>query len=378
MKKKYQVVVVGGGLGGLTTALHLRKFNIDCLVIEKNNYPLHKVCGEYVSNEVLPYLQYLGVDPIASNAKKIAKYLISTTNGKAVHGKLDLGGFGMSRYCLDSILFKQFQKAEGTLCQDQVVDIQFTTDEFRIKTAKGTEFTAQFVVGAFGKRSNIDKHLGRSFIGRKSHWLAVKAHYEAELNDDLVALHNFEGGYCGLSKIENDLVNACYLVTYDSFKKQKDIEAFQQNVMTENPYLKHFFEHSILAFKKPLSISQVSFNKKKAVEEHILMVGDTAGLIHPLCGNGMAMAIHAAKLCAETLVQFFKSEVGTRAEVELIYQKQWKLNFSKRLKTGRLLSKVFLNNQLSNMIMNSSQIFPGLVPQIINRTHGATLTTETA
>jgi flavin-dependent dehydrogenase len=40
----------------------------------------------------------------------------------------------------------------------------------------------------------------------------------------------------------------------------------------------------------------VSFEEKKNVEDHMLMIGDTAGLIHPLCGNGMAMAIHSAKL----------------------------------------------------------------------------------
>ncbi|NER15626.1 NAD(P)/FAD-dependent oxidoreductase [Spongiivirga citrea] len=376
MKKKFQVVIIGGGLGGLTTALHLSKSNIECLIIEKSAYPSHKVCGEYVSNEVLPYLQYLGVDPILANAKNISKYLISTKKGKTVHGKLDLGGFGISRYCLDNLMFKQLQEAGGILYQDQVVAVQFNNDEFQIKTANRTEFVAQFVVGAFGKRSNLDKYLDRDFIQKKSHWLAIKAHYQANFDDSLVALHNFDGGYCGLSKVENDMVNVCYLVTYNSFKKEKDVEAFQKNVMTTNPHLKKFFQDAIPDFDQPLSISQVSFEKKEPIEKHLLMVGDTAGLIHPLCGNGMAMAIHAAKICSEALIQFFSGDLPSRNEVEKVYKNDWKLNFSKRLKTGRLLSKVFLNNRLSNIMMNSSQVFPELVPQIINKTHGDILTLE--
>jgi len=279
MKRKYQVVVIGGGLGGLTTALHLTKSGIDCLVIEKNSYPSHKVCGEYVSNEVVPYLQHLSVDPLASGAKRISKYLISTKTGKTVQGNLSMGGFGISRYCLDNLMFEQLEKIGGAIYQDQVVSVQFTDDHFYITTSKGEEFRSEFVIGAFGKRSNLDKSLDRGFIQKKSHWLAIKAHYKSDFEEDVVALHNFEGGYCGLSKVEDNSVNACYLVTYDSFKKESGIAAFQQNVMTKNPYLNEFFQNSKIAFKEPLSISQVSFSQKNPVEQHILMVGDTAGLI---------------------------------------------------------------------------------------------------
>ncbi|MDA7730158.1 FAD-dependent oxidoreductase [Salibacteraceae bacterium] len=47
---KYQVIVIGGGLGGLCSALHLSLKGIKVLLIEKNAYPKHKVCGEYISN----------------------------------------------------------------------------------------------------------------------------------------------------------------------------------------------------------------------------------------------------------------------------------------------------------------------------------------
>ena len=75
-KNKFDIIIVGGGLAGLTTALHLANNNCKVCLIEKNEYPHHKVCGEYVSNEVLSYLEILGIDPFLEGAKKITKFEI--------------------------------------------------------------------------------------------------------------------------------------------------------------------------------------------------------------------------------------------------------------------------------------------------------------
>ena len=60
---KYEVVIIGGGLAGLSAAIDLKKRGRSVGLIEKASFPRHKVCGEYVSNEVLPYLQSIGFDP---------------------------------------------------------------------------------------------------------------------------------------------------------------------------------------------------------------------------------------------------------------------------------------------------------------------------
>ena len=86
MKKKpaFDVIIVGGGLAGLTSAIHLSKQNKQVLLVEKNEYPKHKVCGEYISNEVLPYLNSLGIHPINDGAKKIKKVHISTIKSNLI------------------------------------------------------------------------------------------------------------------------------------------------------------------------------------------------------------------------------------------------------------------------------------------------------
>ncbi len=249
--KKWDIVIIGGGLAGLTIALHLSNNNCKVCLIEKNEYPHHKVCGEYVSNEVLPYLQSLGIDPLSVGAKKISKFEITDTKGIPVNANLPLGGFGLSRYAFDNLLYQSL-KNKATIVFDTVEKVDFNEKQFTILTQRKDVYKADFVVGSFGKRSNIDSFLKRDFMKQNSSWLAVKNHFEYDFPDDTVALHNFKGGYCGLSKTETNAVNACYLTTFKSFKKYGEIENFQKQELSKNPFLEKFFNEAKPIFKKPL------------------------------------------------------------------------------------------------------------------------------
>jgi len=362
------IVIVGGGLAGLIAAIHLKNNNYTVLVIEKNEFPKHKVCGEYISNEVLPYLKSLGLDINSLQPKHIDKLSFSLVSGKSLNAVLPLGGFGISRYQLDQYLYNQAKERGCVIVQETVTDIAFLDGIFTITTNSDT-YAATIVLGAFGKRSNLDIKLKRNFIQKQSHWLGVKAHYELHFPDDYVGLHHFKGGYCGVSKIENNLVNICYLANYDTFKQYKSIEDYQTKVVCKNPNLKEIFKNASIQFEKPLTISQVSFEEKKCVEAHILMIGDTAGLIHPLCGNGMAMAIHSAKLAAENTIHFLENRIN-RATLENNYINDWNKNFKKRLQTGRRLGKLLQHEKTAQVALKILILFPFILSIIIKKTHG--------
>ena len=367
------IIIIGGGLAGLVSAIHLSKAGLAVTLIEKNEYPKHKVCGEYISNEVLPYLQYLDADPMITGAKKINRFLLSTTRGKTIETTLPLGGFGVSRYTLDHFLSQKAIQNNCTIIQDTVSDVHFANDTFSVTTKEGNELAAKIVIGAFGKRSNMDVKLERSFIENKSPFVAVKTHLKGNFPDDLVALHNFEGGYCGVSQVEDGNLNACYISNYKSFQQYKNIESFQQEVLYKNPHLKKIFETADPVFEKPLTISQISFSNKTSVEDHILMCGDAAGMIHPLCGNGMAMAIHSAKIASELIIDHFNSKIKTRHELETAYEKEWNEAFKKRITTGRILQKFFGKDNLARAVMYGLTHIPGVLPAIIKQTHGKVL-----
>lgn len=370
MKTNADVIIIGGGLAGLTSAIHLSKLGLQVTLIEKNEFPKHKVCGEYISNEVLPYLKWLDLNIAELHPSNITKLQFSTGNGKTIYSNLPLGGFGISRYALDEFLYKKAIANGSKIIQETVETIVFKDNLFTVTTSDNTILKAEIVIGAFGKRSNIDQKLNRNFIRKKAPWLAVKAHYSGDFPDNLVGLHNFKGGYCGVSKVENDRINICYLADYETFKQYKNIEDYQKQVVSQNPHLKAIFENYTLLFEKPLTISQISFEKKEAVENHILMIGDTAGLIHPLCGNGMAIAIHSAKIVSELIYNYYNNEIKSRTELEKKYIQERNANFKKRLRTGRFLSNLLQKQKLSAVLMYILVLFPFLLPKIIKKTHG--------
>ncbi|WP_318312087.1 NAD(P)/FAD-dependent oxidoreductase [Flagellimonas crocea] len=374
--QQVDIIIIGGGLAGLTSAIHLANHNFKVLVIEKNDYPKHKVCGEYVSNEVLPYLKQLGFDPFEYGATRITNFELTTHNNKTITAELPLGGFGMSRYEMDFQLYQLALGQGASVVQDSVVDVVFADDSFQVQTKSNQSFASKIVIGAFGKRSNLDLKLQRPFIAEKSPYLGVKVHVSGSFPENKVALHNFKGGYCGVSKVENGHINLCYITNYKSFKRYKDIDAFQNEVMFKNHALKGIFQNAKIEFDDPLTISQISFSTKNPVENHMVMCGDSAGMIHPLCGNGMAMAIKSAQLASGLIVDYLQKKINTRTELEQRYSKAWKKAFGLRLKTGHAIAYLFRQDWLAPKLLVVLRSAPFLVPLIIRMTHGKPMKVE--
>lgn len=115
-----------------------------------------------------------------------------------------------------------------------------------------------------------------------------------------------------MSKIEENKVCICYITTANNLKlSNNSIDAMQQQILSMNPSLELIFEKATFIYKKPLVISQISFQSKSQIHEHILLIGDACGLIAPLCGNGMSMAMHSSKI-AFTQVDLFLQNKITR------------------------------------------------------------------
>ncbi|EDM36628.1 possible oxidoreductase [Pedobacter sp. BAL39] len=369
MSVKKDFLIVGGGLAGLTAAIHLLKAGVPVTIIEKNSYPQHKVCGEYISNEVLPYLNMLGVTLDQLPVTQLRRFQFSPSQGRQILTDLPLGGIGISRYLLDECLYQHALALGCQVIQDKVTHISYASNAFHVELAHHAPLTASLVIAAHGKRDQLDERLSRPFFYKRSPWLAVKAHYKVAFPDDLIGLYTFNGGYCGVSKVENDVVNICYLTSYSSFRKYKNIKEHRAAILYENPQLREIFEKATMINEQPLTISQISFLNKRKVEQHVLMIGDSGGLIHPLCGNGMAMAIHSAKLCAETVISYHSGTMS-RAQMEKRYTSLWKQHFGKRMLMGRILSTLLHQQRLTATLTRFLSVFPSVLRFIIRQTHG--------
>lgn len=369
--RKKKIIVVGGGLAGLIVAIRLARNNFDCTLIEKKTYPFHRVCGEYISSETGAFLKRERLFPDFFNPPVITHLQLSAAAGKATTLPLDLGGFGISRFAYDNFLYEEAKKEGVTfLLNTTVEEILFNEQSFHLKTTDQT-LTADLVIGAFGKRSRLDITLSRGFIKKRSPYVGVKYHALTDQPRHLISLHNFIGGYCGTSKIENNQTNICYLTRRDNIKQYGSIEAMEAHVLHKNPHLKSLFSNATMLFDNPEVINEISFEQKEPVASHVFMTGDAAGMIAPLCGNGMAMAIHAAKILSDLLISQAEQPFN-RNWLEKEYTNRWQKAFAARLWRGRLIqNKLFGTAAGSSFAVNLILHSRFLANFIIRSTHGS-------
>ena len=376
-KPEYDVIIIGGGLAGLVSAIVLGKAKKRVLLLEKKTYPYHKVCGEYVSNEVLGYLQSIGFNPHAHGAASITKLRVSSPSGHNIYASLDMGAFGLSRYVMDNEL-AQLAVKNGAEVQTgvRVTDINLRNEKFTVKTQDGDAYTSHFVIGSWGKRETLDKKLDRQFINKRTRYMAVKYHIHTDYPVDEIGLDNFEGGYSGISRIEDGKYNLCYFYRRpQKAAMHRSIEDFQQQTVCRNPMLKSLFQNSEFLFDAPVVINEISFATKPPVEQHILMCGDSAGLITPLCGNGMSMAITAAKMLTDLLLSsnILNSnliDANKRDALEKAYTTAWDKKFKSRLFWGRTIQGLFGNATVTEASLKLIHAIPPLERTLIKATHG--------
>jgi flavin-dependent dehydrogenase len=365
----YDILIIGGGLSGLISARLLALEGLSVAVIEKNTYPFHRVCGEYISNEVKPFLESIDCFPSALHPTNIDKLTVTAPSGFSLHAKLDMGAFGISRYAFDEFLKNKAEEAGAKIFQgEQISEIKHTSDGFICKSLSQQEYIGKLVIGAQGKRSMIDKQLNRSFVSQRSPYIGVKYHIRTDHANDVIALHNFKDGYCGISKVENNTYCLCYLTTRENLRRYGSIAKMEEAVLYKNPFLKKLFTTATFLYDAPKVINEISFDSKSLADQQVIFCGDAAGMVAPLCGNGMAMAIHSAKLLSECIIQ--NKDTLDEAIIYRAYQKKWNAHFKNRLWIGRTIQKLFGRNSTTEISLRILSLFPFLLQWVISNTHG--------
>ena len=370
----YDVIITGGGLAGLSLSIQLVRAGYRVALFEKESYPYHKVCGEYISLESWNFLEDLGLPLSDWNLPIIRRLLLSAPNGQSLEHELPLGGFGISRYKIDAALAAIARSAGVDLYESvKVTDVVFEKSQFRVETSAGTFYSA-VACGTFGKRSNLDVKWQRTFIRKRSkqlnNYVGVKYHVKGEFPADLIGLHHFKNGYCGVSRIEDEKCCLCYMTTAENLRVSgNSIPEMEKRILRQNPYLEKLFSSMETLFEQPVTISQISFERRTQVEEHILFIGDAAGMAPPLSGNGMSMALHGSKIAFQCINAFLQGQLA-RYELEQDYSDQWNRQFGRRLWMGRFLQRWFGSESRTNLLLSSLKPFPKLVSFLIRQTHG--------
>jgi flavin-dependent dehydrogenase len=319
------VALKGAGPAGSTLAALLARRGCSVALIDRDTFPRDKLCGEFLSYDALPIVEDFGID--LGNAPAITRCRL-VSRRRTYEFEFPRAARGVSRLLLDDRLFRHAVEQGAQPVQATVT----SASSDRVGTDRG-EIRARVVVGAWGRWGRFDQQLERSFVRDRAHRnFGFKRHYGGP-QSDVIELYSFDRGYLGVSAIENGRTNICGLVHSSRLAGHKGRwQSFVDEIRREEPQLESMYARYEPAQDGFLSSEPVIFRARSAVEQGIFMIGDASGVIDPLTGNGMAMAMQSAGL-AELFI--FHVLSGKRDFAEKTYRRRHREFFAPRIRWSR-------------------------------------------
>jgi len=327
------VAILGAGPAGSTLAALLAARGVSVALIDRDEFPRDKLCGEFLSYDALPILEHLGVlEAIdAAGAPRIARCRVAGAQ-RTYEFAFPHEARGVSRMFLDDLLHRTAVARGARAIAETATSIA------RSRVIAGEhELAAKVIVGAWGRWGRFDAQLRRPFVQDRVHRnFGFKRHYRAQISDrDVIELHSFPHGYLGVSGIEGGLTNICGLVHASRLTGHKGRwDAFVETIRRERPGLDAMYARHEPAQEGFLSSEPVIFRARSPVEGGVLMIGDASGVIDPLTGNGMAMAVQSALVAAPFVLQLLARD-SDRTSIERAYAAEHRSRFASRIAWSR-------------------------------------------
>ncbi|MFN8488434.1 MAG: NAD(P)/FAD-dependent oxidoreductase [Caldilineaceae bacterium] len=372
----YDALIIGAGLAGSSLAAALASHGWDVLLVERDHFPRHKVCGEFLSPEVQRSLQALGLhaDVAALAPAPVQHARLVTQTGRVVELPLPGCAWGLSRYAMDRALATAAEQRGATLWTGATVkDYQCTDNGYVVQVRKSEEMInvpTRALIAACGRHSQAALPPKERPLARDQQFVGVKCHYAGVIMPAQVELFLFPGGYAGINPVEQDRVNVCLLASYPAFAQAgKRVDKMLTAAAYANPALGQRLAEGQARSETAASVAPVDVYRPAAPWTGIACIGDAAVMIPPFCGDGMAMALRSAELCAPLAHAFLQGTLSLDGWAAT-YQKIWHAEFDQRLRIARLLQRALNIPWLSNLGVDIGRLMPSLGAYLVQATRG--------
>lgn len=354
-------LVIGGGLAGCMAALRLASAGRDVLLVEKERYAHHKVCGEFLSPEAVGYLHSAGVDPVRLGAASI-EHLRLSSGRRTVSTKLPFRALSLSRSILDAALIDSAAQAGCTVmrgaCVGQLASIKSgwtaeLLDKTSIASANVFFGTGKHDLRQWNRGSGVHGDL----VGFKMHWTLKREQTEALRN--CMELFLFTGGYGGLSLVEADTANLCLVVRRARLRRLGGWTQLLTDLTAENRQIRMRLEGASALWAKPLAVSSIPYGYLAKSAANRWMLGDQAAVIPSFTGDGMSIALHSGALAADMFLS------GESADT---YQRELRSQLQKGMRLATLLSRIMVTSLGRELAPLALTLGPGLMSWIASAT----------
>ena len=372
-----EVIVVGGGPAGASTAHSLARNGVDVLVLDRAKFPRDKICAEYLSPQASRILADMNVlDEIErSHPAHLAGMRIRAPDGHyadgefaSTHGFRPFREYGLAirRTILDEIVLRGARTAGA-----RVEELVRITDVNKDQTGRvsgvnvigpdgaARTLTSRYVIGADGLRSIVGKRLGLTHTSRFfPKRLALVAHYR-KVRDvgALGEMHVDSDGYFGIVDVGLGLMNVAVVVPISRAQEIGDGRTeFLEQWIAARPHLAERFVGAERV-TDVRATGPFATTSRPAWAPGAALVGDAAEFFDPFTGEGMYSALRGGELLAPFVAEALRGTQSNEKRVLAGYEARRRSEFGGKWKLERILGMAiaypyFLNNAAKALSRN--------------------------
>jgi flavin-dependent dehydrogenase len=351
------VVVIGGGPAGSAAAIELARGGRRVALLERSATLHDKVCGDFLSGEAVDDLVHLGVSPQGLNAVAIERVSLVGSLGRS-SATLPFVAQSVTRRGLDEALLRGAAEAGALVLRGHAAQsLQRMESGWRVDIASpGSTYTlrARDVVVATGKHDlrGLPRPEGehRGLVGLKM-YLRLAREQRAALAG-VIEIVLLEGGYGGLSLVEDDVANLCFVVERAALRSLGSGWEAVAAMLGEHPHLRTRLEGAEPLLARPLAISPIpyGFVRSDAIASRVWCVGDQAVVIPSFTGDGIALALHSGRLAAQRMLE------GGQAEA---FQREFSGQVRRQVGRATLLSRALVEQPQRALVELTARMWPG-------------------
>lgn len=309
----HDVVVVGAGPSGTSTAILLAERGFRVALVDKARFPRVKPCAEYANPEAMRVLERLGLlDRVRESGAAVFSGMRVIAPGGSeleLNYAADAGrhALGVSRWVLDHLAVERCQEL-GVELLDRMHVRAVELEPGRPGVVRGTragsriEVSGRVVVGADGHHSAVSRLLDLDAPMRWPRRIGLAAHLEGyPLLRDMGEMHVGRAGYCGIAPQENGRVNVAMVVEMDTFERRDgSVDEFFDAALRSYPGTR---DRVASAERVSLvrGVGPLARKVRRVSGDGFLLVGDAAGFFDPFTGEGIFDALHGGELAAEAI-----------------------------------------------------------------------------
>lgn len=336
------VIVVGAGPAGSSTAIHLARRGLDVLLLDKAEFPRDKVCGDGLTPRATKQLIRLGIDT-SEEAGWLRNKGLRIYGGRGEPFEMpwpelaDFPSYGLvrPRSDFDDLLAKK-AVAEGarmytsTTVTEPIIDPR--TDRIvGVRSRDGRTFSAPMVVAADGNSTRLSVAMGLRKRDDRPMGVAVRTYYTSPRHDDDYLeswLELWDGepgqsnllpGYGWIFGMGDGTCNAGLgMLNTSSAFGSTDYKALLKRWLDNTPEEWGFRDENMTMPVRGAALP-MAFNRQPAYTRGLLLVGDAGGMVNPFNGEGIAYAMESAELAADAIAEAHYRGVGT-SSAELALQ----------------------------------------------------------